>query len=160
MTLALYVSDTGDTGGAAFTPGDYAAFFAAAFEDPIGPNYHRRVRHAHGPRPTSHRVLFTPAVNRLTERQATDGFIGGFFYGLDLLPDRANRTTERSSARSASTRRAASRCPAPAIWLTTVPVVLAHELVHMVNFRRARGRTRGSRQRDRVACRGARRDGE
>jgi len=32
-------------------------------------------------------VLFTPVVNRHTER-GTDGFVGGFFYGVDLLPDR------------------------------------------------------------------------
>ena len=79
-------------------------------------------------------ILFTPAVNRLTPRGAA-GFIGGFFYGVDLLPGTTGSnggevfyalvpdpTGIHSTARSKATVTAA------------VPAILAHEYQHMVHF--------------------------
>lgn len=79
-------------------------------------------------------ILFTPVVNRLTD-EGSDGFVGGFFFGLDLLPDRegsnggevfyslvADPEGEFGDARSRDLIR------------RVVPGVLAHEFQHMVNF--------------------------
>jgi len=79
-------------------------------------------------------VLFTPAVNRLTPRGAS-GFVGGFFFGNDLLPSRTGSnggevfyalvpdpTGIHSSARS------------KALVASVVPAILAHEFQHMVHF--------------------------
>jgi len=79
-------------------------------------------------------ILLTPAVNRLTPR-GSSGFIGGFFYGVDLLvgstgsnqgeifyalvPDPAGTFS------AAHTRQQV---------LQAVPAVLAHEFQHMVHF--------------------------
>jgi len=78
-------------------------------------------------------ILFTPVVNEMTP-SGSDGFIAGFFYGLDL-------TTEANSNRSEifyslvpdpngqfGGRRATSDV------LRVVPPVLAHEFQHMVHF--------------------------
>ncbi|MEQ1855990.1 MAG: IPT/TIG domain-containing protein [Longimicrobiales bacterium] len=79
-------------------------------------------------------VLFTPAVNRLTPRGAA-GFVGGFFYGVDLLPT----TTGSNSGEvfyalvpdptgiHSSPRQKADVARA-------VPAILAHEYQHMVHF--------------------------
>lgn len=79
-------------------------------------------------------ILFTPVVNELTERQS-DSFVGGFFFGRDLMPELESSNggevfyalvpdpegvhgdaRERSQVRS------------------VVPSILAHEFQHMVHF--------------------------
>ncbi|MFO7262369.1 MAG: IPT/TIG domain-containing protein [bacterium] len=78
-------------------------------------------------------ILFTPVVNEMTPR-GSNGFIAGFFYGLDL-------TTEPNSNRAEifyslvpdpngdfGDRRATSDV------LRVVPPVLAHEFQHMIHF--------------------------
>jgi len=78
-------------------------------------------------------ILFTPVVNEMTPR-GSNGFIAGFFYGLDL-------TTEPNSNRAeifyslvpdpngeVGDRRATSDV------LRVVPPLLAHEFQHMVHF--------------------------
>jgi len=79
-------------------------------------------------------ILLTPAVNRLTP-PGSSGFIGGFFYGIDLLP---------SSTGSNGAEVFYSIVPDPtgiygnarskASVSSVVPPILAHELQHMVHF--------------------------
>lgn len=79
-------------------------------------------------------ILLTPAVNRLTPR-GSSGFVGGFFYGVDLL------TTSTGSNRGEIFY---ALVPDPdglfsdahdkAQVLQAVPAVLAHEYQHMVHF--------------------------
>jgi hypothetical protein len=79
-------------------------------------------------------ILFTPAVNRLTP-PGSSAFIGGFFYGVDLLPSSEGSnvgevfyaivpdpTGIHGSPRSKSSVASA------------VPAILAHEYQHMVHF--------------------------
>lgn len=92
-------------------------------------------------------ILFTPVVNSLTEAGA-DGFVGGFFFGLDLLPERtgsnggeifytlvADPNGDFGNVREAETIR------------NVVPGILAHEFQHMVNFNQ-RALVRGGSFRD------------
>lgn len=79
-------------------------------------------------------ILFTPAVNALTPRGAA-GFIAGFFFGLDLLPEMVGSNKgeifytlvpdpdgEFSDPRSTDAL------------LNVTPAILAHEFQHMVHF--------------------------
>lgn len=79
-------------------------------------------------------VLLTPAVNRLTPRGST-GFIGGFFFGLDLRPELVGSNGGEiiytlvpdpdgvwSDPRTLSVIR------------DEVPAILAHELQHLIHF--------------------------
>lgn len=79
-------------------------------------------------------ILFTPVVNRLTARDS-NSFVGGFFYGRDLLPELSNSNAgeifyalvpdpeaEHGDARSKTQV------------LNVVPSILAHEFQHMVHF--------------------------
>jgi hypothetical protein len=130
--VALFVDEAAPAGG--FTPADLEAF-AARFDDVI----HPVVTGAYGA--TSDLddnqriiVLFTPVVNALTPR-GTSGFVGGFFYGIDLLPERQGSNAGEvfysivpdpdgihSTARSKQTV------------LDVTPAILAHEFQHMVHF--------------------------
>ena len=78
-------------------------------------------------------LLFTPSVNRLSPPGSSD-FIGGFFFGLDLIPglEHSNKgevfyvlvpdpTGESGNVRDAEMVR------------RTVPPVLAHEFQHMIH---------------------------
>ena len=78
-------------------------------------------------------LLFTPSVNRLSPPGSSD-FIGGFFFGLDLIPglEHSNEgevfyilvpdpTGESGNVRDAEMVR------------STVPPVLAHEFQHMIH---------------------------
>ncbi|MSR36349.1 MAG: hypothetical protein EXR95_06860 [Gemmatimonadetes bacterium] len=117
------------------TDEDYARF-GASFDDPIAPTV-TRIFGEPSDLDGNERVivLFTPAVNLLTERESSDGFIGGFFYGLDLLPDRAN--SNRGEVFYALVPDPAGRFGDPrsrALVRSTVPTILAHELMHMVHF--------------------------
>jgi hypothetical protein len=81
-------------------------------------------------------ILFTPAVNRLTP-PGFDGFVGGFFFGLDLLPGRAGSNGGEIFY---------AMVPDPAgvegpvigkfAALNVIPAVLAHEFEHMIHFNR------------------------
>ena len=79
-------------------------------------------------------ILFTAAVNRLT-KPASDGFVGGFFFGLDLMEG-------RTGSNGGEVFYALVPDPVgqegPAISrytaLSTIPAVLAHEFEHMVHF--------------------------
>jgi len=79
-------------------------------------------------------ILFTSAVNRLTE-PGSNGFIGGFFYGLDLLTGRSgsnegeifySMVPDPSGSQGPSISRSTA--------LSTIPGILAHEFEHMVHF--------------------------
>ncbi len=79
-------------------------------------------------------ILFTAAVNRLTP-PASDGFVGGFFYGLDLMEGRAG-SNEGEIFYAMVPDPAGEEGPAIGRYtaLTTIPAVLAHEFEHMVHF--------------------------
>jgi hypothetical protein len=124
-----------ETPSGQLTPADYAGF-GAAFEDPIAPTVTRLFGE-----PTDLdgngrvAVLFTPAVNRLTERQSTNGFIGGFFYGIDLLPERAH--SNRGEVIYAVVPDPSGSFGDPRsreLVLSTVPTILAHELLHLAHY--------------------------
>jgi hypothetical protein len=79
-------------------------------------------------------ILFTPAVNRLTPRGAT-GFVGGFFYGIDLLPSvSGSNGGEVFYALVPDPQGLFSDPHTTADVLASVPAVLAHEFQHMVHF--------------------------
>lgn len=114
---------------------DYVGF-GAALDDPIAPTV-TRVFGDPSDLDGNGRfiVLFTPAVNRLTERGAKDGFIGGFFHGLDLLPSRVG--SNGGEILYALVPDPEGRFGDPRsrdLVLSTVPTILAHELLHMVHF--------------------------
>ena len=79
-------------------------------------------------------ILFTPAVNSLTPRGAS-GFVGGFFFGLDLLPDREGSNNAEIFYTLVPDPGGVFSDPRPkGALLNVVPAVLAHEFQHMVNF--------------------------
>jgi hypothetical protein len=128
---ALYVDETAPAGG--FDPSALATL-ASEFDDVIYPTVtgtfgmpsdldgNGRIA-----------ILFTPAVNRLTPR-GSSGFVGGFFYGLDLLDGDGSNHGEifyalvPDSAGVYSDPRSRSRV------LDVTPAILAHEFQHMVHF--------------------------
>jgi hypothetical protein len=79
-------------------------------------------------------ILFTPVVNALTPRGAT-GFIAGFFFGLDLLPDEEGSNASEvfyALVPDVSGEYSDPRPKSAVARLT--PAVLSHEFQHMVNF--------------------------
>lgn len=79
-------------------------------------------------------MLFTPGVNRLSPA-GSDGFVAGFFFGLDLMPE-----LNQSNAAEifyvmvpdpAGTFGAARTLD---VVRNTVPSILAHELQHMIHY--------------------------
>jgi hypothetical protein len=79
-------------------------------------------------------ILFTPSVNRLTPK-GSNGFVGGFYYGLDLLPDReGSNAGEVFYALVPDPSGLHSDPRAKARVLEVTPAVLAHEFQHMVHF--------------------------
>ena len=78
-------------------------------------------------------LLFTPSVNRLSPPGSSD-FIGGFFFGLDLMPG-----LEHSNAGEVvyvlvpDPRGASGNVRDAEIVRSTVPPVLAHEFQHMIH---------------------------
>ncbi len=130
----VYVDGEVPAGG--FTDSDLAAF-ALEFDDPIHPT----INGAFGEESDLDGngrviILFTPAVNRLTE-EAAGGFVAGFFYGLDLLEGRegSNGGEVFYAMVPDPTGRfgpVVSRFAAE----TVLPSVLAHEFEHMVHFNR------------------------
>jgi hypothetical protein len=79
-------------------------------------------------------ILLTPAVNRLT-LPSYDGFVGGFFFGIDLLKGRAG--SNEGEILYALVPDPLGR-EGPALSRSTVleviPPVMAHEFQHMVHF--------------------------
>ncbi len=112
------------------------AFLAGEFDDPIHPT----VTGVYGEESDLDGngrvvVLFTPTVNELTEPGGDGGFVGGFFYGVDLLKDREGSNGGEvfyalvpDSAGEFGDPRGKSRV------MATVPAILAHEFQHMVHF--------------------------
>jgi hypothetical protein len=79
-------------------------------------------------------ILFTPAVNRLTPR-GSSGFVGGFFYGVDLLPaSTGSNQAEIFYALVPDPDGIFSDAHTKQQVLQAVPAVLAHEFQHMVHF--------------------------
>ena len=79
-------------------------------------------------------LLFTPRVNRLSPR-GSDGFVAGFFFGLDLMPELNNSNAAEVfyvMVPDPSGRFGAAR--SLAVVLNTVPSILAHELQHMIHY--------------------------
>ena len=79
-------------------------------------------------------ILFTPTVNTLTAR-GSNGFIGGFFYGLDLFKDREGSNYAEifygmvpDPAGQYSDPRSREQV------LSVMPAILAHEFQHMIHF--------------------------
>lgn len=79
-------------------------------------------------------ILFTPVVNSLTERGAA-GFIGGFFFGNDLLPENNNSNAGEIFYALVPDPTGVFSSPRDKdAVLSVVPAVLAHEFQHMVHF--------------------------
>ena len=79
-------------------------------------------------------VLFTPVVNALTPRGAT-GFIAGFFFGLDLLPDEEGSNASEVFYALVPDVSGEYSDPRPKNAVARLtPAVLSHEFQHMVNF--------------------------
>jgi hypothetical protein len=79
-------------------------------------------------------ILFTPEVNLLTDR-GDDGFVAGFFFGLDLMPELAKSNGGEifymvvpDPAGIYSDPRTTQSL------LNSVPPILAHEFQHMIHF--------------------------
>jgi hypothetical protein len=117
-----------------FGPEDFQSS-AEEFDDPIHPVVTEAFGHPSDVDENGRViVLFTPKVNLLTA-PGSDGFVGGFFYGIDLFDDRAGSNHgevfyslvpdprgEYGDVRTAHTI------------LNTVPAILAHEYQHMIHY--------------------------
>ncbi|MHB1192604.1 MAG: hypothetical protein ACYC6F_06105 [Longimicrobiales bacterium] len=127
----LYVDDAAPGGG--FTEAELSAF-ARTFDDVIHPTVTRAFG-TPSDLDANERVaiLFTPAVNRLTPSQS-DGFIGGFFYGLDLLSREGSNRGEVFYAVVPDSMGRFSEPRPRELVLRVVPAILAHEFQHMVHF--------------------------
>jgi hypothetical protein len=128
----IYVDEAAPEGG--FRDSDLAAL-ALEFENSIHPTV-TGVFGSESDLDQNGRViiLLTAAVNRLTPA-GSDGYVGGFFYGLDLLPGRSGSNEGEVFYAmvpdpSGTVGPAISRYGA----LTVIPAVLAHEFEHMVHF--------------------------
>ncbi|MBW3535198.1 MAG: hypothetical protein KY453_08295 [Gemmatimonadetes bacterium] len=79
-------------------------------------------------------VLLTPQVNRLTPR-SSDGFIGGFFYGLDLLKGRTGSNEGEVFYTLVPDPQGLFGDPRPRnLVASSLPAILAHEFQHMIHF--------------------------
>lgn len=129
---ALFIDESAPAGG--FTAGDLAAFDerfddviypvdTGVFGEPSDLDGNERIV-----------ILFTPAVNRLTPRGSA-GFVGGFFFGLDLLPDREGSNAGEifySLVPDPEGRFGDARVKSQLLSVT--PAILAHEFMHMIHF--------------------------
>ena len=120
-----------------FSEADFEAF-AAEFDDPI---YDQVVGVYGSPSDIDANgrivILFTPVVNLLTPA-GSDGFVAGFFFGLDLTTAAGSNQAEifysvvPDPGGDFGDARTRDRI------LEVVPPVLAHELQHMVHFNERR----------------------
>jgi hypothetical protein len=79
-------------------------------------------------------ILFTPVVNQLTATGA-DGFVGGFFFGLDLLPEQPNSNGgEVFYALVPDPGGQFGDARSVALVMDVIPAILAHEFQHMIGF--------------------------
>ena len=79
-------------------------------------------------------ILLTPVVNRLTPKGA-DGFVAGFFFGLDLLVDAENSNEGEIFYLLAPDPTGQFSDPHSVSELERVlPAILAHEFQHMIHF--------------------------
>lgn len=78
-------------------------------------------------------ILFTPVVNEMTPRNS-QGFIAGFFYGLDLTTQPNSNRAEIFYSLVPDPAGQFSDPRATSDVLRAVPPVLAHEFQHMVHF--------------------------
>ncbi|HKJ03569.1 MAG TPA: hypothetical protein VJ997_13970, partial [Longimicrobiales bacterium] len=80
-------------------------------------------------------ILLTPTVNSLTPRGSSgDGFIGGFFYGLDLLDrDGSNHAEIFYGIVPDSTGLYGDARYRQSV-MEVMPAILAHEFQHMIHF--------------------------
>lgn len=79
-------------------------------------------------------ILLTPVVNALTPRGST-GFVGGFFFGIDLLPnEEGSNAAEVFYALVPDPNGVHSDPRSKEAVLGVTPAVLSHEFQHMVNF--------------------------
>ncbi|HEY8470708.1 MAG TPA: hypothetical protein VIL18_13740 [Longimicrobiales bacterium] len=78
-------------------------------------------------------ILFTPVVNEMTPR-GSQGFIAGFFYGLDLTTEPNSNRAEIFYSLVPDPTGQFSDGRATSDVLRAVPPVLAHEFQHMVHF--------------------------
>lgn len=85
-------------------------------------------------------ILFTTAVNKLTPRGSTGGFVGGFFFGLDLLTDSEGNKLEGSNqgeifyALVPDPSGEVADPHSKSQVLDVTPAILAHEFQHMIHF--------------------------
>jgi len=129
---AIFVDEDAPVGG--FTATDLETF-ADRFDDVIHPEV-TDVFGAPSDLDANQRIiiLFTPVVNSLTPR-GSSGFIGGFFYGVDLLPTNAGSNKgEIFYALVPDPSGTYSDPRSKGAVLDVVPAVLAHEFQHMVQF--------------------------
>jgi len=127
----LYVDDAAPGGG--FTEAELSTF-ARTFDDFIHPTVTRAFGAASDLDGNERvAILFTPTVNRLTPSQS-DGFVGGFFYGLDLLPREGSNRGEVFYAVVPDSAGQFSDPLSREVVLRVVPAILAHEFQHMVHF--------------------------
>lgn len=128
----IYVDEETPAGG--FTDADLA-FLAEQFENPIHPTV-TGVFGSESDLDENGRVviLFTPGVNRLTPPDS-DGYVGGFFFGVDLLTDRdGSNKGEIFYAVVPDPTGAHGPILGRATLLRSIPAILAHEFQHMVHF--------------------------
>ncbi len=79
-------------------------------------------------------ILLTPTVNELTETGA-DGYVGGFFFGLDLMPGmNGSNGGEVFYALVPDPSGRFGPALSRSLLLAIVPAVLAHEFAHMVHY--------------------------
>lgn len=127
----LYVDEAAPGGG--FTESELIAF-GADFDDVIHPTVtgaFGAVSDLDGNERVA--ILFTPAVNRLTPK-GSDGFVGGFFYGLDLLDREGSNRGEVFYAVVPDSAGQFSDPRPRDVVRRVVPAILAHELQHMIHF--------------------------
>jgi len=129
----VYVDEEAPAAGG-FTSTDLARL-AGSFETPIRPT----VTEAFGAESDLDGngrvvILLTPAVNRLTPA-GSDSYVGGFFFGLDLLEGRngSNRAEIFYAVVPDPTGIYGPILPRSTL-LYSLPAVLAHEFEHMVHF--------------------------
>ncbi|KPJ80478.1 MAG: hypothetical protein AMS19_09460 [Gemmatimonas sp. SG8_23] len=129
---AFFVDEAAPAGG--YTQQDLQ-YFSDQFDDAIHPT----VNEAFGSESDldgNERIiiLLTPSVNALTPR-GSGGFIAGFFFGLDLLPDQEGSNAAEVFYSVVPDPSGLYSDPRPKdVLLDVVPAVLGHEFQHMVNF--------------------------
>ena len=128
----VYLDEKVPSGG--FTDLELAAL-AQEFEEPVYPTITGAYGHESDLDGNDRVIiLFTSAVNRLTEPES-DGFVGGFFFGLDLLIGRkGSNEGEIFYAMVPDPRGEEGPVIGKYAALSTIPAVLAHEFEHMVHF--------------------------